>query len=49
LKQATSIFHAGRKVHGEEGGRRILLGDDTDRRDGQDAADQVAVFWEFEF
>jgi hypothetical protein len=43
LKQATSIFHERRKVHGEEDGRRILLGDDKGRRDGQAAADQVAV------
>jgi hypothetical protein len=49
LKQVTSIYHAGKKVHGEEGSRRILLGDDTGRRDDQAAADQFAVFWEFEF
>ena len=49
FKQATSIFHVGSIVHGEEGGRRILLGDDKGRRDGQAAAEQVAVFWEFEY
>jgi hypothetical protein len=46
----TSIFHSGKKVHGKEGGRRILLRDDTGRRDDQAAAaDQVTVFWELEF
>ena len=43
------FFHEGRKVQGEEGGRRILLCDDIGRRDGQAAADQAAVFWESEF
>jgi hypothetical protein len=49
LKQTTSIFHARRKLHGEEDGRRVLLGNDIGRPDGQAAADQVAVFWELDF